>query len=153
MTLSVSGVPASCEKFPHSSQFNFWSTESIFNRFDLLNRFQSVLKTLNAVCVCLQYKHPRSMKKVIRSDKPVTLLLLFWSHKCGIGAEPRSRIIATSAVKGLIRRKHLFFLLCPVFAVLHGQPGHSVHWCTIYCTVSVSWLSVVANHRFGFSHQ
>jgi hypothetical protein len=41
------------------------------------------------------------MKRVIRSDKPVTLLLLFWSHKCDIGDEPRSRIIATSAVKGL----------------------------------------------------
>jgi hypothetical protein len=41
------------------------------------------------------------MKRVIRSDKPVTVLLLFWSHKCDIGAEPRNRIIATSAVKGL----------------------------------------------------
>jgi hypothetical protein len=59
------------------------------------------LKTLNALCACLQYKHPRSIKRVIRSDKPVTLLLLLWSHKCDFGAEPRSRIIATSAVKGL----------------------------------------------------
>jgi hypothetical protein len=41
------------------------------------------------------------MKRAIRSDKPVTLLLLLWSHKCDFGAEPRSRIIATSAVKGL----------------------------------------------------
>jgi hypothetical protein len=41
------------------------------------------------------------MKRVIRSDKPVTLLLLSWSHKCDFGAEPKSRIIATSAVKGL----------------------------------------------------
>jgi hypothetical protein len=95
MTLSVPGIPASCEKFPHSSQLNFWSTESIFNPFSVF------LKTLNALCVCLQYKHPRSTKRVIRSDKPVTLLLPFWSHKCDIGAEPRSRIIATSAVKGL----------------------------------------------------
>jgi hypothetical protein len=95
ITVSVPGVPASCEKFPHSGQFNFWSTESIFNQFSVF------LKTLNALCVCLQYKHPRSMKRVIRSDKPVTLLLLLWSHKCDIGTEPRSRIIATSAVKGL----------------------------------------------------
>jgi hypothetical protein len=95
MTLSVPGVTASCEKFPHSSQLNFWSTESILNQFRLF------LKTLNALCVCLQYKHHRSMKRVIRSDKPVTLLLLLWSHKRDIGAEPRSRIIATSAVKGL----------------------------------------------------
>jgi hypothetical protein len=42
------------------------------------------------------------MKRVIRSDKPVTLLLLLWSHKCDIGAEPRSRIIVTLAVKGLM---------------------------------------------------
>jgi hypothetical protein len=49
----------------------------------------------------LQYKHPRSVERVIRSDKPVTLLLLLWSPKCDFGAEPRSRIIATSAVKGL----------------------------------------------------
>jgi hypothetical protein len=41
------------------------------------------------------------MERVIRSDKPVTVLLLFWSQKCDFGAEPRSRIIATSAVKGL----------------------------------------------------
>jgi hypothetical protein len=96
MTLSVPGVPVSCEKFPHSSQLNFWSTESMFNQFSVF------LKTLNALCVCLQYRHPRSIKRVIRSDKPVTLLLLLWSHKCNFGAEPRSRIIATSAVKGLI---------------------------------------------------
>jgi hypothetical protein len=43
------------------------------------------------------------MKRVIRSDKPVTLLLLLWSHKCDFGAEPRSLIIATSAMKGLKR--------------------------------------------------
>jgi hypothetical protein len=57
MTLSVPGVPASCEKFPLSSQLNFWTTESIFNQFSVF------LKTLNALCVCLQYKHPRSMKE------------------------------------------------------------------------------------------
>jgi hypothetical protein len=49
MTLSVPGVPASCEKFPHSSQLNFWSTESIFNQFSMF------LKTLNALCACLQH--------------------------------------------------------------------------------------------------
>jgi hypothetical protein len=96
MTLSVTGVPASCEKFPHPSQLNFWSTKSIFNQFSVF------LKTLNALCVWLQYKHPRSMQRVIRSDKPVTLLPLFWSHKCEFGAEPRSRIIATSSVIRLI---------------------------------------------------
>jgi hypothetical protein len=41
------------------------------------------------------------MKIVIRSDKPVTFLPLLRSHKCDFGAEHRSRIIATSAVKGL----------------------------------------------------
>jgi hypothetical protein len=95
MTLSGPGLPASCKKFPHSSQVNFWSTESIFNQFSVF------VKTLKALCVCLQYKHLRSMERVIRSDKPLTLFLLLWSHKCDFGAEPRSRIIATSAVKGL----------------------------------------------------
>jgi hypothetical protein len=57
MTLSVPGVPASCEKFPHSSQLNFWSTESIFNQFSVF------LKILNALCVCLQYKHPNQWKE------------------------------------------------------------------------------------------
>jgi hypothetical protein len=105
MTLSVPGVPACCEKFPHSSQLNFWSTESIFNQFSV------VLKTLNALCICLQNKYPRSTKRVIRSDKPVTLFLLFWSHKCDFGGEPRSRKIATSAVKGLTSiQNHIWHL-------------------------------------------
>jgi hypothetical protein len=95
MTLSVPGVPASCEKFPHSSELNFWSTEPIFNQFSVF------LKPLNALCVCLQYKHARSIKRIIRSGKPVTLLLLLWSHKCDFGAKLKSRIIATSAVKVL----------------------------------------------------
>jgi hypothetical protein len=88
MTLSVPGIPASCEKFPLSSQLNFWSTKSIFNQFSVF------LKTLNALWVCLQYKHLRSMKRVIRSDKPVPLLLLLWSHKCDFGVEPRSNVFA-----------------------------------------------------------
>jgi hypothetical protein len=108
MTLSVPGVPSTCEKFPHSSQLNCWSTKSIFNQFSVF------LKTLNALCVCLQYKHPRSMKRVIRSGKPITLLLLLWWHKCDFGAEPRSRITATSAVKGLnlIHIKHFVLKKC-----------------------------------------
>jgi hypothetical protein len=56
------------------------------------------------------------MKRVIRSDNPVTYLLLLWSHKCDFGAEPRNRIIATSAVKGLndlgiFRKTSLFALI------------------------------------------
>jgi hypothetical protein len=35
----------------------FWSTESIFNQLGVF------LKTLNALCVCLQNKYPRSIKK------------------------------------------------------------------------------------------
>jgi hypothetical protein len=46
------------------------------------------------------------MKRVIRSDEPVTLFLLLWSHKCNFGAEPKSRIIATSAVKGLTNKQN-----------------------------------------------
>jgi hypothetical protein len=95
-----------CQAFQHLVR----SSHTLVNwTFDLLNRFSislaCFLKTLNALCVCLQYKHPRSMKGVIRSDKPVTLLLLLWSHKCDFGAKPWSRIIATSAVKGLRKKK------------------------------------------------
>jgi hypothetical protein len=73
----------------------FWSTESIFNQFSVF------LKTLNALCVCLQYKHPRSIKRVIRSDKPITSFFPVKSQKCDFGAEPRCRLFATSAGKGL----------------------------------------------------
>jgi hypothetical protein len=120
MNLSVPGVPASCEKFPHSSQLNFWSTESIFNQFSVL------LKTLNALCVCLQYKHPRSMKGVIRSDNPVTLLLLFWSHKCDFATEPRSHIIATSAVKGLKKNPIDAFFLFFFFFIKEVSLGSTI---------------------------
>jgi hypothetical protein len=63
---------------------NFWSAESIFNQFSVF------LKTLNAICVCLQYKHPRSMKRVIRTDKPTTSIVPVKSQKCDFGAEPMS---------------------------------------------------------------
>jgi hypothetical protein len=60
----------------------------------------------------LQYKHPRSINRVIRSDKPVTLLLLLWSHKCDFSAEPRSRIIATGServnTQGRLEFKNIF---------------------------------------------
>jgi hypothetical protein len=39
------------------------------------------------------------MIRVIRSDKPVTLLLLLWSHKCDFGAEPRSCDFGSERVK------------------------------------------------------
>jgi hypothetical protein len=123
MTLSVPGVPVSCEKFPHLSQLNFWSTESIFNQFS------EFLKTLNALCVCLQYKHPRSIKRVIRSDKPVTLFLLLWSQKCDFGAEPRSRIIATSAVKGL---KQLVYYYWTLWVSSFFFPNHKKQWGRSY---------------------
>jgi hypothetical protein len=75
--------------------FNSWSTESIFNQFSVF------LKTLNALCVCLQYKHPRSIKRVIRSGKPITSVFPVKSQQCDFGAEPRCRLFATSAGKGL----------------------------------------------------
>jgi hypothetical protein len=55
------------------------------------------------------------MKRVIGSDKPVTLLLLLWSQKCDFGAEPRSRIIATSAVKGYVCGEATLLVLLFVF--------------------------------------
>jgi hypothetical protein len=78
---------------------NFWFTELIFNQFRVF------LKTLNALCVCLQYKHPRSIKRVIRSDKPITSVFPVKSKKCDFGAEPRCGFIAISAGKGLIYRQ------------------------------------------------
>jgi hypothetical protein len=66
------------------------------------------------------------MKTVIRSDKPVYLLLLLWSHKCNFGAEPRSYIIATSAVKGFMQqypdisplsRKELYSVIVDMFTL------------------------------------
>jgi hypothetical protein len=91
------------------------------------------LKTLNALCVCLQYEHPRSMKRVIRSDKPVTLLLLFWSHKCDVGAEPRSRIIATGSerVKDSLVLKLLSLSRCDC----HAQRLGFVQPCTCFFIV------------------
>jgi hypothetical protein len=74
---------------------NSLSTESIFNQFSVL------LKTLNALCVCLKYKHPRSIKRVIRSDKSITSVFPVKSQKCDFGAEHRCRLFATSAGKGL----------------------------------------------------
>jgi hypothetical protein len=65
------------------------------------------LKTLNALCVCLQYKHPRSIKRVIRSGKPMTLVFPVKSQKCDFGAESRCRLFATSAGKGL-KQTYLF---------------------------------------------
>jgi hypothetical protein len=74
---------------------NCWSTESIFNQFSV------ILKTLNALCACLQYKHTRSIIRVIRSDKPITSVFPVKSQKCDSGAEPTCRLFATSAGKGL----------------------------------------------------
>jgi hypothetical protein len=41
------------------------------------------------------------MKRVIRSDKPITLVFPVKLQKCDFGAEPRCRLFATSAGKGL----------------------------------------------------
>jgi hypothetical protein len=115
ITLTIS-PPASCENAQCLSQCqalhrlvrssntlvnwilnNFWSTESIFKHLCVL------LKTLNALCVCLQYKHPISIKRVSRSGKPITSVFPVKSQKMrDFGAEPRCRLFATSAGKGLI---------------------------------------------------
>jgi hypothetical protein len=69
------------QRLVRSSQtlVNFLSTESIFNQFSVF------LKTLNALCVCSQYKHPRAIKRVIRSDKPITSVFLVKSQKYDFG--------------------------------------------------------------------
>jgi hypothetical protein len=89
LTLSPPAVKTQClsqcqafQRFVRSSHTlvnwilnNFWSTESILNQFSVF------LKTSNALCVCLQYKHPRSVKSVIRTDKPITLVFPVKSQK------------------------------------------------------------------------
>jgi hypothetical protein len=138
MTLLVPGVPASCQKFTHSSQLNFWSTESIFNQFSVF------LRTLNALCVCLQYKHPRSMERVIRSDKPVTLLLLFWSHKCDFGSERVKQKLSVYWRLHKVAVDSLDELLTEVVEVVaHSQHVlHSVHGhlCNVKNTHRISGL-------------
>jgi hypothetical protein len=60
------------------------------------------LKTLNALCICLRYKHPRSVKRVIRSDKPITSVFPVKSKKkCYFGVEPRCCLFVTFGGKGL----------------------------------------------------
>jgi hypothetical protein len=79
-------------------------------------QFSVFLKTLNALCVCLQYKHPRSIERVIRSDKPITSVFPVKSQKCDFGAEPSCRLFATSAGKGLILFTIEFvYLTCSLF--------------------------------------
>jgi hypothetical protein len=43
---------------------------------------------------------PRSIKRVIRSDKPITSVFPVKSQKCDFGAERRCRLFATSAGPG-----------------------------------------------------
>jgi hypothetical protein len=58
MSLSVPGIVRSSHTLVNWNLNNFWSTEPIFNQF-----FFVFLRTVNALCVCLQYKHPRSIKE------------------------------------------------------------------------------------------
>jgi hypothetical protein len=62
------------------------------------------------------------MKRVIRSDKPVTSVFPVQSQKCDYGAEPRCRFLATSAGKGLtvtvtFQSDTMFFLAIKCFKV------------------------------------
>jgi hypothetical protein len=53
------------------------------------------------------------MKRVIRSDKPITSVFPVKSQKCDFGAEPRCRLFVTSTGQGLIANspKHFFPIL------------------------------------------
>jgi hypothetical protein len=76
MSLWVPGVPASCEKFPHTAD-NFWPTELICNQFLCV-----FLRALNALCVCLHYKHPRLINQ------------FWWVNKCSFLCDfvPKKRL-------------------------------------------------------------
>jgi hypothetical protein len=92
-----------CQAFQHLVR----SSHTLVNwTFDLLNRF-----SISLACF---WKHWMLFASVCNINTPgqwkesldqtsQSLCSSFWSHKCDFGAEPRSRIIATSAVKGLIR--------------------------------------------------
>jgi hypothetical protein len=57
MSLSVPGIVRSSHTLVNWNLNNFWSTEPIFNQFFVF------LRTMNALCVCVQYKYPRSIKE------------------------------------------------------------------------------------------
>jgi hypothetical protein len=69
------------------------------------------LRTVNALCVCLHNKHPRSIKE---SSGQTSQSFQSTPHKCDFGAEPRSRIIVTSAVKGLNNFLRDYFSFCEI---------------------------------------
>jgi hypothetical protein len=90
---------------------NFWSTESIFNWFSVF------LKTWNVIF--------RLMKRVIRSDKPITSVYPVKSQRCYFGAEPRCHIcdIGRERVKSL--NQHLKIQTFCTYL--------SVRWCIHFC--------------------
>jgi hypothetical protein len=55
------------------------------------------------------------MKRVIRSDKPVTLLLLLWSHKCDFGSE-RVKDVCECAI--LIREEIVMLSLAQILTLM-----------------------------------
>jgi hypothetical protein len=57
------------------------------------------------------------MKRVIRSDKPVSSVFPVKLQKCDFGAEPRGRLIATAAGKG-INTSALFFICKLIEAII-----------------------------------
>jgi hypothetical protein len=74
LTLSQLPVKTQCLSQCYAFQrlvisIEFWSTESIFNQFSVFSKTK-----FNALCVCLQYEQPRSIKIDIRSGKPITLV-------------------------------------------------------------------------------
>jgi hypothetical protein len=81
------------------------------------------LKTSNALCVCLQYKHPRSIKRVIRSDKPITSVFPVKSQKCDFGAEHRCHLFATSAGKRLRSNEPCAVIAGPQLTFRAGRNG------------------------------
>jgi hypothetical protein len=65
MSLTVPGSVRSSHTLVNWNVNNVWSTESIFNQFSV------ILRTVNALCVCLQYKHPRSIKELSGQTRQV----------------------------------------------------------------------------------
>jgi hypothetical protein len=80
MTLSVPGIPASCEKFPHSSQLNFWSTESIFSLV-CFRKHRLLFASVCNINTPGQWKESLGQRSYNHFNFPVK------SQKCDIGRE------------------------------------------------------------------
>jgi hypothetical protein len=111
---------------PTLYSFKFWIT------FDLLNRFSISLVCFWTLCVYLQYKHPRSTKRDMRSDKPITSVFPVRSHKCDIGRERVKEFLCLIAQSFLCKSNcstdYTFIVFC-----------YCLLWSFSFCFLESRW--------------